>query len=127
MSINKNNTDRWKSDISKSVDFYNQWFLAFAPKTFRETRIQTTKEVESALIKTNNLQNLTPIALIENPSILPMLRMSTCPPIARDRLIGLAYASPNLVKTMELGKLPRKMTDENLNKNFQKYAIHSKN
>jgi hypothetical protein len=120
MSINKNNTDRWKSDISKSVDFYNQWFLAFAPKTFRETRIQTTKEVESALIKTNNLQNLTPIALIENPSILPMLRMSTCPPIARDRLIGLAYASPNLVKTMELGKLPRKMTDENLKEELSK-------
>jgi hypothetical protein len=30
-----------------------------------------------------------------------MLRMATCPPIARDRLIGLAGVSPNLVKNME--------------------------
>jgi hypothetical protein len=36
-----------------------------------------------------------------NPAVLPMLRMATCPPIARDRLIGLAGVSPNLVKNME--------------------------
>lgn len=31
-----------------------------------------------------------------------MLRMATAPPIARDRLIGLASISPNLVRNMEL-------------------------
>ena len=114
MSLNRNNTDLWKSDISKSVDFYNEWFLAFAPKTYRETRLQTTKEVESALNKTNNLLDLTPYLLSQNPSILPMLRMSTCPPIARDRLIGLAYTSPNLVKAMEMGRIPNQMNIETL-------------
>ncbi len=112
MSLNRNNPDNWKQDISKSVDFYNQWFLRFAPKTFRETRIETTKEVEIALIKTNNLLDLSPTTLIESPGILSMLRMSTCPPIARDRLIGLSYASPNVVKSLELNKLPKKMTME---------------
>jgi len=120
MSINKNNTDCWKQDISKSVDFYNEWFLAFAPKTFRETRIETTKEVETALRKTNNMLNLTAKVLLENPSILPMLRMSTCPPIARDRLIGLAYVSPNVVKSLETGKLPARMKEENLNEELAK-------
>ncbi len=114
MSLNRNNPDNWKQDISKSVDFYNQWFLKFAPKTFRETRIQTTKEVEIALIKTNNLLDLSPATLIESPGILSMLRMSTCPPIARDRLIGLSYVSPNVVKSLELNKLPKKMSNENL-------------
>ena len=33
--------------------------------------------------------------------------MSTCPPLARDRLIGLADSSKNLVGTLEEGKLPR--------------------
>lgn len=120
MSINKNNTDSWKQDIAKSVDFYNEWFLAFAPKTFRETRIETTNEVETALRKTNNLLNLTPRILLENPSILPMLRMSTCPPIARDRLIGLAYASPSVVKSLESGKLPARMNEECLNEELVK-------
>jgi hypothetical protein len=39
-----------------------------------------------------------------HPEILPTLRMSTCPPIAVDRLIGLAGVSTNLVKSMELKK-----------------------
>jgi type II restriction enzyme len=36
-----------------------------------------------------------------------MLRMSTCPPIARDRLIGLAGVSKNLVESMEDANAPR--------------------
>ena len=45
------------------------------------------------------------------PGLLPTLRMSTCPPIAVDRLIGLAGVLPSLVKTMELKrKLPVRMS-----------------
>lgn len=109
MSINKNSVSKWKSDIAKSVDFYNQWFLTFAPKAYRQTRIKTTQNVEAALLKTNNLLDLSPRTLIENPGILPMLRMATCPPIARDRLIGLSYTFTNLVLSMEEGKLPLRM------------------
>lgn len=101
MAVNRDKVDLWKADVATSVDFYNEWFMAFAPGAFRETRIATTEQVASALVLTENLTNITPETLRANPSVLSMLRMATCPPIARDRLIGLAGVSPNLVKTME--------------------------
>ncbi len=118
--VNRNKPDKWKKDITTSVDFYNQWFLKFAPKTFRETRIHTTKEVETALKKTENLLNLSPRVLSENPNILPMLRMSTCPPIARDRLIGLSYVTPSLVKSLESNKLPKRMDSHKFDRELTK-------
>lgn len=101
MAVNRNKVDLWKADVARSVDFYNEWFMTFAPKAFRETRIETTKHVEMALQLTENLTNICPEILEIYPSVLPMLRMATCPPIARDRLIGLAGVSYNLVKSME--------------------------
>lgn len=115
MAVNRNKVDIWKSDVAKSVDFYNDWFMTFAPKAFRDTRIETTKQVEEALISTENLTNILPETLKKHPSALPMLRMTTCPPIARDRLIGLAGVSPNLVKNMELNnRVPPKMKENEL-------------
>lgn len=120
MSINKNKISHWKTDIIRSVDCYNQWFLAFAPQTYRQTRLRTTIEVETALIKTNNLQDFSPEILAENPNILPILRMSTCPPIARDRLIGLSNVSTNLVNAIEAGKIPPRLIKENLSDGLNK-------
>jgi hypothetical protein len=102
MAINANKPERWKADIAQSVDFYNDWFMRFAPKTYRDTRVETTKQVLSALEKTTTLTNISPDTLAQNPFVLPILRMSTAPPIARDRLIGLAGVSANLVKAMEI-------------------------
>lgn len=108
--INRNRVDLWKSDIAKSVDFYNEWFMRFAPLAFRETRIQTTMQVEQALRWTANLTDIKPETLGNHPSVLPILRMSTCPPIARDRLIGLSGVSKNLVENMEnKNRLPPRM------------------
>jgi hypothetical protein len=110
MSVNRNKVDLWKADVAKSVDFYNDWFMRFAPKAFRDTRIETTKQVEQALQWTENLTNICPETLQSHPSVLPMLRMTTCPPIARDRLVGLAGVTPNLVKNMEVeNRVPPKM------------------
>ncbi|MBP7963830.1 MAG: XamI family restriction endonuclease [Caldilineaceae bacterium] len=110
MTVNANKPELWKSDIAQSVDFYNQWFLQFAPKTYRENRIQTTAQVEDALTKTSDLTDVSPQVLREHPSVLPILRMATAPPIARDRLIGLAGVSSNLVKNMEADKrMPPRM------------------
>lgn len=83
---------------------YNDWFMKFAPKAFRETRIQTTKDVVAALHSTGNLSNIQPATMRMHPEILPTLRMLTCPPLAVDRLIGLSGVSTNLVKRMELEK-----------------------
>ena len=100
-TINRTTPDNWKKDTAASVDMYNEWFMNFAPKTFRETRVNTSKSVEDALRVTGYLKKLTPETLKENPYVLPILRMSTCPPIARDRLVGLSGVSKSLVQNME--------------------------
>jgi type II restriction enzyme len=111
MSVNLDKPQRWKSDVALSVDMYNEWFMKFAPQAFRSTRVQTTKDVEAALHATGNLTNIQPAMLRKHPEILPTLRMSTCPPLAVDRLIGLAGASPSMVKRMEEEhKLPVRMS-----------------
>jgi hypothetical protein len=122
MPVNADKTGRWKKDIAKSVDLYNDWFMTFAPKAFRDTRAKTTKEVEGALKLTDHLKSLTPAILRENPTILPMLRMATAPPIARDRLIGLAGVSQNLVRSMEVGekKVPPHMNGGVLDKELSR-------
>jgi len=99
--VNADKPHLWKPDIALSVDFYNNWFMQFAPKAYRDTRIATTQLVESALAETANLTNITSALLRQHPEVLPILRMAAAPPIARDRLIGLAGVSPNLVKNME--------------------------
>jgi len=115
MAVNRDKVDLWKADVAKSVDFYNEWFMNFAPKAFRDTRIETTVQVEQALLQTDNLTNIHPEILQQHPSVLSMLRMTTCPPIARDRLIGLAGVSPNLVRNMEKeARVPPKMKQAEL-------------
>ncbi|MEG4006291.1 XamI family restriction endonuclease [Microcoleus sp. Pol11C1] len=101
MPVNADKPHLWKPDIALSVDFYNNWFMQFAPKAYRDTRIATTQQVESALAETANLTNITSALLRQHPEVLPILRMAAAPPIARDRLIGLAGVSQNLVKNME--------------------------
>lgn len=113
MAVNLDKPHLWKMDIASSVDMYNNWFLEFAPKAFRETRMQTTRDVESTLKATDNLKNICPTILKSNPEVLPTLRMSTCPPLAVDRLIGLAGVKNNLVKSMENEhKIPNRLSAE---------------
>lgn len=53
MPVNANKPEKWKADIAKSVDYYNNWFMQFAPEAYRQTRIKTTKQVQQALQKNN--------------------------------------------------------------------------
>lgn len=123
MPVNLDKPHRWKADVAKSVDQYNQWFLKFAPVTFRETRTKVTKEVEAMLSRTNNLRRVTYAELRDHPEILFALRMSTAPPIARDRLVGLAGVSKSLVGTMELRhRIPPKMKEPVLRTELEKIA-----
>lgn len=55
MGINLDKPHLWKQDIIQSVDLYNTWFMDFAPKAFRETRVSTAKNVEEALKEINYL------------------------------------------------------------------------
>ena len=106
--VNSNRLERWTTDITQSVDFYNDWFMSFAPKAYRDSRSAATEHVMRALHQTSNMTNLSPDVLRSDPSVLVVLRMTTAPPLARDRLIGLAGVSPNLVRSMEmLRQVPR--------------------
>jgi hypothetical protein len=118
MPVNRDKPDRWKADTAASVDMFNTWFMECAPKAFRDTRIKAAADVESTLITTADFEGITPEILIESPGVLPTLRMACCPPLAIDRLIGLADASKNLVGRMEEGKLPTKMSSTELSRNL---------
>jgi type II restriction enzyme len=123
MAINRSNLDRWKEDITQSVDLYNSWFMEFAPKAFRETRLSTATRVEQALDATANLTVLSSELLKKHPEVLPILRMSTCPPIARDRFVGLASVSKTLVENMEdltNPQIPSRIKAERLEKDLKR-------
>ncbi|MDR3335290.1 MAG: hypothetical protein LBT13_10480, partial [Treponema sp.] len=81
MGINLDKPHKWKQDIKKSVDMYNDWFINFASETFRSTRLKTADDVLNTLSKTDYYRNISPQLLADNPEILATLRMSTCPPI----------------------------------------------
>ena len=118
--INADKPHLWKTDIAASVDQFNQWFMRFAPEAFRSTRVKTTGHVKAALIATRDLRRIDTTTLKGNPSALSTLRMCTAPPLAVDRLIGLADASKNLVGRMEGGKLPTRMDAADLDVELSK-------
>ncbi len=121
MAVNRDKPDRWKKDILASVDMYNEWFMAFAPDAFRTARVHTAMRVEETLLATDNLRDMRPEILRADPGVLSTLRMSTCPPLARDRLIGLAGVPKGLVDRMESdGKVPVGMSASALDVELRK-------
>lgn len=107
MGINSNKTEIWKEDTMKSVDYYNHWFMNFAPQAFREARNGVIAKVKSAMKISHGFRDISAELLCANPEILSTLRMATAPPLAVDRLAGLASAQRSLVKSMEAGKARR--------------------
>ena len=109
MPINSDKPHLWKADVMASVDLYNTWFLSAAPTAFQESRARSTERVRGAFAATNDLRSITVATLEKTPATLSVLRMSTAPPIARDRLIGLAGVNRTVVKRMEEGIFPTRI------------------
>ncbi|MEI7768963.1 MAG: XamI family restriction endonuclease [Chloroflexales bacterium] len=65
--MNADKPHLWKQDVAQSVDFYNQWFMQFAPLTYRETRVTATQRVKTALQKTSYFN--TPVYLSSNKAV----------------------------------------------------------
>ena len=101
MPINSDKPHLWKADVSQSIDYYNDWFLRFAPDVYREQRQTQSAIVKAELERSNYLRRINAEFLKDSPGSLQILRMATAPPLARDRLIGMAYVTPNLVNSME--------------------------
>ena len=112
MSVNSDKPMRWKTDIQNSVDFYNDWFISFAPKAFNEVRSSYSKTVIEMFQATGNLNQLGMEMLRRAPRSLMILRMSTAPPLARERLSGLSKVPKTFVEAMEEGKIPPRMIGE---------------
>ncbi len=107
MGVNNDKPAYWKRDISDSVDYYNNWFVKSAPAIYRKSRTAASKPVSDVFDCTESLKNVTPEVLYAHPQSLPVLRMATCPPIARDRLVGLSQVPRNFVYSMESAELPQ--------------------
>ncbi|HUY81847.1 MAG TPA: XamI family restriction endonuclease [Acidobacteriaceae bacterium] len=122
MPINLDKPHRWKADTRASVDQFNQWFMLFAPKAYRDSREVTIGMVEQGLTLTSDLTKIDPATIKANPGVLQVLRMTTCPPLARDRLVGLADSSKNFVKKLEDGKLPPRLPPELLEEHLDKIS-----
>ena len=123
MSANRENPDRWKADIARSVDFYNEWFMQFAPLAFRQARRATAGEVADTLSWTSDLQQISGSILRAHPEALTSLRLATAPPLAADRLIGLAGVPRSMVNRMEReGELPPRMDPAQLEMNLDNLA-----
>ena len=120
VKINADKPHLWKADIAASVDRFNEWFMRFAPEAFRSTRVRTTERVKAAIIATRDLRDLDSGTLRAHPGALPTLRMCAAPPLAVDRLIGLAAASPNLVGRLEKDELPLRMKGEELDSHLMR-------
>lgn len=119
MPINADKLHLWKADIARSVDFYNDWFMSFAPEAYRTQRVKQAQIVETEMQRTNYLRNISPELLKAYPSVLPLLRMATAPPLARDRLAGLAYVNRSLINSMEGTKkhpprIPPRISEDDL-------------
>ncbi len=99
--VNRHNIDRWKEDSEASVDFYNDWFLRFAPPSFRRARADAAQKVATAFSWTENCRRMDANTLSAHPSILAVARQLTCPPLARDRLAGLAHVDSSFLKRCE--------------------------
>jgi hypothetical protein len=94
--------------------------MKFAPKAYRDTRKKTIESVEQGLKLTKYLSTITPDVIKRNLAILPTLRMCTCPPLARDRLVGLADSTRNFVGCLEEGKLPQLLSPALLEEHLRK-------
>lgn len=128
MTVNSHNVIGWKEDVYKSVAFYNDWFINYAPEAYKKTRSETASSVAIALEVTNFLADISPAKIIEHPEILPILRMSTVPPIARDRLTGLSQAPKSLVDSIDKHKrIPARMTKDMLDSGLEKISTTLQN
>lgn len=106
--INADKPQLWNEDTRKSVLQYNDWFMTFAPEAYQEARENCLNIVSELFASSNNILDITPKFLMEHPRTMMTLRMLCVPPIACDRLAGLAGLSRNRIKGMEQGRLPQR-------------------
>ena len=56
MPINADKPHLWKADTRASVDQFNEWFMTFAPKAFRESRAQQWNKLNASCWRRKTLR-----------------------------------------------------------------------
>lgn len=105
--INADKPNRWNEDTQASILQYNDWFFSYAPSTYQSARSECIDGAQRLLNDTDYLRSLDEQYLWDNPENLAIARMFCAPPIARERLAGLARVSKTIVQSMERGSVPR--------------------
>ena len=100
----------WEHDIEASVEEFNDWYLRFTEDSYKKAKSEAREVVEKTLFITNNLRTLDVQTLWRNPNIIRGLRMTSSPPWAVDRLIGISGTTPSLVENMENNRTGRMTT-----------------
>ena len=102
---------QWVADIATSVDQYNRWYAGYTKGAFNKAMTEANPIVNRTFSATNDLRNLSAIALWRNPIIIRGLRMSSSPTWAVDRLIGLSQTAPSIISTLEKGTVTKQDWD----------------
>ena len=101
MNINRSNPERWDEDIKKSVDHYNEWFSSTVPPLYHRAKTAVFPKVREAMDAFNSILDYEDNHLVEAPGSLKLLRQMTCPPLAADRLAGLAGVPSSVIDGIE--------------------------
>ncbi len=117
MSTADESTSTWQQEAYASVTEYNNWYVQFARDAYTAARTDAANLVNQAFALTNDLTEVTPEVLTRTPQIIKVMRMTSSPTWAVDRLIGISTyptQSPQsgasvetLVNNMEANKLPK--------------------
>lgn len=89
---------------------FNDWYVKFAPTVYVSARQEPKDLVVRTFIQTNYLRGFGAQELLKHPEMLPALRMCTSPPLAVDRLSGLAGVGRTIVQSLEQGQWPPRLT-----------------
>lgn len=109
--VNASRPYLWNDDTHASVAMFNEWFLSFAPAEYIKERNSALSVISTFVDLSDSCVGIDREFLKSNPRYTSLLRMMCAPPIARDRLAGLARVQSSVVNSLEQGKLPRNHTD----------------
>ena len=92
------NQAEWQPDIDRSVAEYDEWYLAELVRMLEDARGRAAREVEEAMLATDDFRMLDAKVAIARPATLFVARMCVSPPIFSSSIGETVSTSPMLSK-----------------------------
>ncbi len=121
--VNADQPSRWKHDITAAVSLHDRWFVDAAHQAFREARHRSSADVDRVLRGTDDLRDISPRTLRDDPAAVWVLRMSAAPPLTRDRLASLAETSTPVISSLEKGGRPGRLAECDLDATLHRLSV----